>query len=97
MNRELVKDHAAETDLVGIWGYSFEQWSEAQADRYLSALEIGIQTLVGEPEDGKQRDNLRDGYWSKRIEHHVVFYTFTDKELRIRRVLHEVMDPDVHL
>ncbi len=97
MPRTLAKDQAAETDLVGIWVYTFNQWSEAQADRYLSALEDGIQKLVGEPEDGKQRDSLRKGYWSQRIEHHVVFYTFTDNELRIRRVLHEVMDPDIHL
>ena len=97
MARNLVKDRAAETDLVGIWVYTFNQWSEAQADRYLSALEDGIQKLVGEPKNGKQRDSLREDYWSQRIEHHVVFYTFTDNELRIRRVLHEVMDPDIHL
>ena len=97
MARNLVKDHAAETDLIGIWINSFEQWSEAQADRYLSAIENDIQKLVTDPEAGKQRDRLRKGYWSKRIEHHVVFYTFTNNELRIRRVLHEVMDPDIHL
>ena len=97
MTRNLVKDRAAETDLIDIWVYSFNQWSEGQADRYLSALENGIEKLVDEPEDGKQRDSLREGYWSQRIEHHVVFYTFTDSELRIRRVLHEVMDLDIHL
>ncbi len=97
MARNLVKDHSAETDLIGIWVYSFEQWSEAQADRYLFAIENGMQKLVSDPEAGKLRDRLRKGYWSKRIEHHVVFYTFTDNELRIRRVLHEVRDPDLHL
>lgn len=97
MVRNLVKDQAAETDLIGIWVYSFEQWSEAQADRYLSAIANGIQKIVSDPEAGKIRNRLRKGYWSKRIEHHVVFYTFTDSELRIRRVLHEVMDPDIHL
>ena len=39
----------------------------------------------------------RKGYWSKRLEHHIVFYTFTDAEVRIRRVLHEVMDVGRHL
>ncbi len=97
MPRELVKDRAAETDLIGIWVYSFEQWNEEQADRYLAALEHGIGKLADDPEDGKQRDALRMGYWSKRIEHHVVFYTFTGIEVRIRRVLHEVMDPGLHL
>ncbi len=95
--RTLVKDHAAEADLIDIWLYTFERWSEAQADRYLSLLEDGIKALVHEPQTGRQRDALRKGYWSKRIEHHVVFYTFTDAELRVRRVLHEVMDPELHL
>jgi len=97
MARRLVTDHSGETDLIGIWVYTFEQWSEAQADRYLAALQNGINKLAGDPEDGKQRDTLRPGYWSKRIEHHVIFYTFNDTELRIRRVLHEAMDPDLHL
>ena len=58
---------------------------------------MGTGTLVDKPEAGKQRDELRQGYWSMRIEHHVVFYTFTDSEVRIRRVLHEVMDVKRHL
>jgi len=32
MPRELVKDRVAEADLIGIWVYSFETWSEAQAE-----------------------------------------------------------------
>jgi toxin ParE1/3/4 len=95
--RVLVKDRAAEDDLIGIWVYTFNQWSEAQADRYLYALECGINAIMIDPQAGKARDDMREGYWSKRIEHHVVFYTVTDDELRIRRVLHEVMDPDLHL
>ena len=97
MARKLVKDNAAEADLIGIWVYSFETWGEAQADRYLAALENGIRQLFESPRNGKPRDELREGYWSQRVEHHVVFYTFTDAELRIRRVLHEVMDVGRHL
>ena len=97
MRKALVKDRAAEADLLGIWVYSFQQWSESLADLYLAALENGITQLAKEPENGKRRDSLREGYWSKRIEHHVVFYTFTDTEVRIRQVLHEVMDPGLHV
>ena len=97
MRRRLVKDKAAQTDLVGIWGYTFEQWSEAQADRYLGALEHGIRGLARRPEVGSARNELRIGYRSIRIEHHVVFYTFTDTEVRVRRVLHESMDARLHL
>ena len=97
MPRQLVKDNAAEADLIGIWLYSFENWGEAQADRYLDLLELALGTLVKNPRAGKERHVLRPGYWSLRVEHHVVFYTFTDHELRIRRVLHEAMDPGSHV
>lgn len=82
---------------IGIWCYSFETWGEAQADRYLGALEEGMTKLAAEPESGKSRDSLRAGYWSVRIERHVVFYTFSEHEVRLRRVLHDSMDVDRHL
>jgi len=97
MPRQLVSDRAAEADLIGIWLYSFDTWGEAQADRYLGALERGIGQLAKDPGRGDRRDALRAGYWSKRLERHVVFYTFTEEEVRIRRVLHEVMDLGRHL
>ena len=96
-NRKLVKDRAAETDLIGIWLYTFETWSETQADRYLGALEDGIRKVAADPTIGVPRAQLREGYWSKKLEHHIVFYTFTDDEVRIRRVLHKVMDVGRHL
>ena len=97
MSRQLVQDKAAEADLIGIWVYSFETWGEAQADRYLDALEHGIREVAEDPTRGESRHQLRDGYWSNSIEHHVVFYTFNEAEARIRRVLHEVMDVGRHL
>ena len=97
MRRQLAHDEAARADLIGIWIYSVEQWSEAQADRYLGALERGIGQIADNPEGGKLRDELRKGYWSKRVEHHVVFYTVTNTEVRVRRVLHESMDVGRHL
>ena len=97
MPRTLVHDKAAESDLIGIWVYSFETWGEAQADRYLNALEHGIREVAENPTGGESRHQLREGYRSKSIGHHVVFYTFNEAEVRIRRVLHEVMDMNRHL
>lgn len=97
MNRLLVKDNAAEADLIGIWLYSFENWGEAQADRYLDAIEKTLKKIAVNPEGGEDRDWLRQEYWSVRVEHHIAFYTFTYKEVRLRRVLHEVMDVGRHL
>ena len=97
MPRKLVKDRAAEADLIDIWVYSFNNWGEAQANRYLDAMEVGIGQLARSPDRGDCRRPLREGYWSKRLEHHIVFYTFTDDEVRVRRVLHEAMDVGRHL
>jgi toxin ParE1/3/4 len=42
----------AESDLIGIWQYSFEEWGEIQADKYLDQLDGGIRKLADKPEWG---------------------------------------------
>jgi hypothetical protein len=39
MRRQLVKDRAAEADLIGIWVYSFKQWSESQAEQRVARFD----------------------------------------------------------
>ena len=95
--RELVISEHAEADLREIWLYSFGNWGEAQADRYLDELDAGLRECGVEPEDGKQPEAVRSGYWSSLVRKHVVFYTFTDDEVLIHRVLHGSMDPSRHV
>jgi toxin ParE1/3/4 len=95
--RRLVVSERAETDLREIWLYSFRTWGEAQADRYLGELDAGLRECGAEPERGKCRDGVRPGYWSRLIRRHVAFYTFTEDEVLVQRVLHGSMDPDLHL
>ena len=95
--RELVIRECAEADLRKIWLYSFDNWGEAQADQYLDELEAGLQKCGVEPEGGKQREAVRSGYWSSLVRKHVVFYTFTDDDVLIQRVLHGSMDPSRHV
>jgi len=95
--REVVKRPRAAADLEEIWLYTYENWGEDQADRYLRRLNDRIMELAGEPERGKPQKAIRTGYYSIRIARHVVFYTFTDKFVGIERVLHSQMDMDRHL
>lgn len=97
MIRTLLISKRAENDVREIWRWSFEQFGEAQADRYLDELDSGIKACGSDPEDGKQRDNVRPGYWSRLVRKHVVFYTFSDDEVLIQRVLHSSMDPPRHI
>ncbi|HGG59284.1 MAG TPA: type II toxin-antitoxin system RelE/ParE family toxin [Gammaproteobacteria bacterium] len=94
---EIHKSRRACADIHNIWLYSFENWGEAQADKYFDQLMAGINELRRHPELGKPRDSLRKGYRSLQIQHHVVFYTVSSSIVSIKRVLHERMDPDAGL
>lgn len=79
---------SAESDLIDIWRYSFEQWGELQADKYLDELDSEI---------GMKRDYVRVGYRVLFVGSHAVYYTVTPDTVHIIRVLHGSMDPDRHL
>ena len=93
MPRRLVKDQLAQDDLIGIWVYSSRHWGEAQAACPLDAIELGLVALCDAPEKGRLRDEIRSGYWSVTIGRHVLFYSFTSSELRLRRVLPAAAGP----
>lgn len=94
---EVVQRPRAREDLKGIWRYSFHQWGEVQADKYLAEIEAGIGQLKHNPKLGRPRDNLRPGYRSLRVNQHIVYYVLTPSLIRIVRVLHAGMDPDRYL
>ncbi|MDA8350187.1 MAG: type II toxin-antitoxin system RelE/ParE family toxin [Pseudomonadota bacterium] len=88
---------SAESDLIDIWRYSFEQWGELQADQYLDELDSGIRGLADNPAIGMKRDYVRDGYRVLFVRSHAVYYTVMPDTVHIVRVLHWSMDPDRHL
>jgi toxin ParE1/3/4 len=95
--RRIRKHALAESDLIGIWQYSFEQWNAVQADNYLDELDSGIRQLADNPEMGAERDYVREGYRVLFINSHAVYYTVTPSAIHIVRVLHGRMDPGMHL
>ena len=88
---------SAETDLIDVWRYSFEQWDELHADKYLDELDSGISKLADYPEIGAKRDHVRDGYRVLFVGSHAAYYTVTPDAVHIIRVVHGSMDPDRHL
>jgi toxin ParE1/3/4 len=66
---------SAESDLIDVWRYSFEQWGELQADKYLDELDSSIRKLANNPEIGVKRDHVRDGYRVLFVGSHAVYYT----------------------
>jgi toxin ParE1/3/4 len=94
---EIVKRPRAKKDLKGIWLYTFNEWGEAQADKYLSQIETGLARLKYNPKLGRPREDLRAGYRSLRVNEHIIYYVVTPSSIRVIRVLHAQMDPERHL
>jgi toxin ParE1/3/4 len=93
-----IRLHArAETDLIEIWLHSFEEWDEAQADRYVDRLNSAIRTLATNAHRGVKRDNILKGYRVLFVNRHAVYYIVTSTTVEVVRVLHAQMDPDRHL
>ena len=82
----------AESDLVGIWMYTCEEWDVDQADKYLDQLEKGMKQLINHPALGANYAHVLPGYRRLQVEHHAVFYQVLELEVLVVRVLHEDMD-----
>lgn len=87
----------ADQDLVSIWLYTWQDWGEAQADRYLDALERVMQTLAQYPKMGHERKEFTPAVRMHPHAHHLVVYQPEDDGITVIRVLHKNMDVESHL
>jgi len=69
----------AVADLNGIWEYTFENWSENQADRYYDMLLDICQDIANNPELGKNYSGIKSDL-------------FGLKANRLIRLIHDVLD-----
>ena len=97
MNYRLTFSHAAREDMLSIGRYTEETWGLKQRDTYLGKMFAALERLRKSPLSGKQRDEIVPGIRSIHIEKHMVFYLMEENEIRIAGVLHERMDPALHL
>ena len=80
------------SDLESIWLYTLEQWGVEQANTYLEAIIQRFDWLVDNPLLGKQRDDIKKGYYCFPEGMHLVFYTIEDNQIEIIGVPHQSMD-----
>jgi len=80
-------------DLNNIWSYTFETWSEKQADKCYAALEFACMQIGKNPELGKEYNGIRPNLLGLKTGKHIIFYQIvTKEEIEVIRVLHERMD-----
>lgn len=89
--------NTAVDDLADIWNYTFEVWSENQADRYYQLLIDGFEHIAESPAIGRKYDEIENGLLGFHVAKHIIFYLVEDKEVQIIRILHTQMDIRQHI
>lgn len=90
---KLIFRQQAIMDLNDIWLYTFNVWSEIQADKYYESLEFGCNQIANNPDIGKEYEEIDRKLLGFRSGKHIIFYHVLNKhEVEIIRILHERMD-----
>ncbi len=80
-------------DLSKIWNYTFEVWSERQADKYYESLISNCQEIADNQNLGKNYDGITQKLLGIKANRHIIFYrTVNENFVEITRILHERMD-----
>ena len=80
-------------DLTEIWNYTFDEWSEKQADKYYFLLLDSCQEIAENPNFGKKYTIVADNLLGFKSNLHIIFYkVLTNTEIQIIRILHGRMD-----
>jgi toxin ParE1/3/4 len=80
-------------DITQIWNYTFDEWSENQADIYYNLLIETCNELANNPESGKKYSEVTENLFGFRAGRHIIFYrSMEGDEIEITRILHEQMD-----
>jgi len=80
-------------DLSKIWNYTFEVWSEKQADNYYESLISNCQEIAENPDVGKSYSGIMENLLGLKSNRHIIFYRTLNKNyVEITRILHEQMD-----
>ncbi|MCX6320123.1 MAG: type II toxin-antitoxin system RelE/ParE family toxin [Bacteroidetes bacterium] len=80
-------------DLSEIWEYTYEAWSEVQADKYYFLLLDTCQSLADGTLAGKPYLEIAKDIFGFKIGRHLVFYKKAKGTgVEIVRILHEQMD-----
>ena len=79
---------AAKADINGIWDYTAETWSAAQANTYIRGLVKSLEMLVTFQEMGSERREIMPPVRVHRHESHLIIYRIEADCIAVIRILH---------
>lgn len=85
--------NSALDDLIEIWDYTVENWSENQAEKYYSLILASCLDIANNPQLGKSYNIVSPDLLGYKCGEHIIFYQeIVKNEIEIARVLHGMMD-----
>lgn len=91
----LVKKPKCESDLDNIYLYGLINFGYEDAESYFINLDKAVSSLLNNPYAYQLRENI--GYRVRVHRKHKIFYTISDTEIIIVRILHHSQDEKLHL
>lgn len=88
MTRSLAFRPKAETDLLELWDFSQEHWSNAQAQSYLQSMSAVFELLLEHPEIARERSEFSPPVRIHPFRSHVIIFRVTSETVEIIRVAH---------
>jgi len=80
-------------DLNDIWTYTYEKWSEKQADTYYATIKMTCNGIGENPALGKEYHGINRKLLGLTSGKHIIFYQqISNERIEIVRILHERMD-----
>jgi toxin ParE1/3/4 len=80
-------------DISDIWNYTYDTWSERQADKYYALILDVCKVLAAKPAMGKNYPEVHADILGYKAHQHIIFYTITSiRNIFIVRILHNRMD-----
>ena len=61
-------------DLAQIWNYTYDEWSEKQANKYYNLLKDSCQEIAKNPNRGKKNDVVIEGISGYKSNEDIIFY-----------------------
>ncbi len=91
MSKYILTNKAVE-DLSDIWNYTFDEWSEHQANKYYNILINSCLEIAKNPNTGKNYEGIIKSLFGFKTGRHIIFYRKVDNKVEILRILHGQMD-----
>jgi len=92
MARVILRQEAID-DLNDIWDYTFEKWSEKQADKYYATIKFACKEIGQNPDLGREYAGISRSLLGLKSRKHIIFYhLISENEIEVIRILHERID-----